>query len=443
MNWLRKVFDIRKTTDFDGTAKRISDGIHIKGFNAWLMICSALLASIGLDTNSAAIIIGAMLISPLMSTILGVGYSIGVHDMELFIRAIRNLAYVTFFSLLTSVIYFFLTPLGDATSEIMARTQPTLLDIGVAFFGGVAGIVSGSRSEATNALPGVAIATALMPPLCVAGFGLATGNWDIFGGAIYLYFLNTVFIAVSTYLIVKFLRFPFKTYVDKVKQKQVGRATFVVTILISIPSFLFLYSVYQKNRTNRIIQYEIIDDFKKRGNEVLKWETQNQDSVYFVKTFFSGDQVPDSQKVFYDYKLKKLGLSKYRISFFRMNISKNELDKMSSEMTETIMRNVEIQNNQLLDSLQRMNASIDQGIVFEEIKAFYPDIAALGISTVEMKSGIKTDTVWTAYLQWSEQAKNINIPESEGKIQQFLKKRLKTDTVWLQRANPVKTTDKK
>ncbi len=442
MNWARRVFDIKKTTDYEGTAKRISDGIHIKGFNAWLMICSALLASIGLDTNSAAIIIGAMLISPIMSTILGVGYSIGVHDMELFIRAIRNLAYVTFFSLLTSVIYFFLTPLGDPTSEILARTQPTLLDIGVAFFGGVAGIVSGSRSEATNALPGVAIATALMPPLCAAGYGLATGNWDIFGGAIYLYFLNTVFIAVSTYLIVKFLRFPFKTYVDKVKQKRVSRATFVVTILISIPSFLFLYSVYQNNRTNRIIQYEIIDDFRKKGNEILKWETQNMDSVNLIKTFFSGYQVPDSQIVFYEKKLKKLGLAKYRIMFLRMNISKSELDKLSLEMTQTVMRNIEIQNNQLLDSLTRLNKIIDEGVVFDEIKAFYPDIIALGISPVEMKSEQKKDTIWTAYLQWDAEAKNTDRQESVEKIRQFLKKRLKTDTVWLQQTEPIKPNKK-
>ena len=213
MNWIQRIFNIRTGTDYDKTHAAVTENIGIKGANVWLMICSALLASIGLDTNSTAVIIGAMLISPLMSPILGVGYSIGVHDKEIFLRAVRNLAYATFFSLLTAFLYFLITPLGQPTSEILARTKPTLLDIGVAFFGGVAGIVSLSRKESTIALPGVAIATALMPPLCVAGFGLATGRWEIFGGAFYLFFINAAFIAWSTFLIVKLLQFPIKSYI--------------------------------------------------------------------------------------------------------------------------------------------------------------------------------------------------------------------------------------
>ncbi|MBK7123161.1 MAG: DUF389 domain-containing protein [Chitinophagaceae bacterium] len=133
MNWIQRIFNIRTGTDYDKTHAAVTENIGIKGANVWLMICSALLASIGLDTNSTAVIIGAMLISPLMSPILGVGYSIGVHDKEIFLRAVRNLAYATFFSLLTAFLYFLITPLGQPTSEILARTQPTLLDIGVAF----------------------------------------------------------------------------------------------------------------------------------------------------------------------------------------------------------------------------------------------------------------------------------------------------------------------
>ncbi len=435
MNLIQRVFDIKDGTDYNGTAKRISDGIHIKGFNAWLMICSSLLASIGLDTNSTAIIIGAMLISPLMSTILGIGYSIGVHDLELFIRAVRNFAYVTFFSLITSVFYFLFTPLGQPTSEILSRTQPTLLDILVAFFGGVAGIVSGSRREGTNALPGVAIATALMPPLCASGYGLATGRWNIFGGAFYLFFLNTTFIAVSTYLMVKFLGFPFKTYVEKGKQKLVGRATLVVTILISIPSFLFLYSVYQKNRINQSIQNNIINEFRKKGNEILKWETEDQDSITLVKTFFSGAFVPDSQKLYYNSKLKELGLPKYRIRFYRMNFSKNEIDRMSTEMTNSIMKNIELQNAKLRDSVQQVYRNISEGVLYDEIKAFYPDISALGVNQVEMKNPAGTDTLWTAWIQWDTLSEKINKEEAMENIRRYLNKKLSTDTVWLQQTD--------
>jgi uncharacterized hydrophobic protein (TIGR00271 family) len=443
MNWLQKIFYIKGDTDFTNTATGIAGSISIKGTNVWLMICSALLASIGLDTNSTAVIIGAMLISPLMSPILGVGFSVGVHDKELFIRSARNLAYGTFFSLLTAVIYFFITPLGEPTSEILARTQPTLLDIGIAFFGGVAGIVSGSRMEKTNALPGVAIATALMPPVCAAGFGLATGRWAIFGGAFYLFFINAVFIALSTYLIVRLLKFPFKAYVEKGQQKKVARLASLVLILISIPSFWFLYTVYQNNKTKKIIQYEIVNDFHKHGNEILKWETEDRDSVKLIKTFFSGAPVSEADKLFYNDKLKALGLRKYQIQFFRMNLSKSEMDKMSTEMTGNIMKNIELQNNRLLDSLQQINKNIDEGLVYDELKAFYPAIASVGVSTVEMKSASGKDTVWTAYLQWDTAAQSINKSEAAVRIQQFLKKRLKADTVWLQQTEQTKKIIKK
>lgn len=438
MNWLQKVFYIKDGTDYNQTAIAISDGIHVKGLNVWLMICSALLASIGLDTNSTAIIIGAMLISPLMSPILGAGYSVGVHDRELFIRSVNNLLYITIFSLLTSVVYFWISPLGEPTSEILARTQPTVLDIGVAFFGGVAGIVSASRKEKTNALPGVAIATALMPPLCAAGFGLATGRWAIFGGAFYLFFINAVFIALSTYLIVRLLRFPFKAYVEKGKQKKVGRLALLVLLLISVPSFWFLYSVYQKNKTRQVIQSQIVNDFHKHGNEILKWEVEDLDSIKLVKTFFSGPPVSESDRQFYTAKLSELGLKTYRVRFFRMNLSRSEMDKMSTEMTDNIMKNIELQNAKMRDSIQQVISNIDEGVLFDEVKALYPNISGLGITHMEIKSTGKTDTVWTAYMQWDTLSKNVNKPEATQTLQRFLKKRLKTDTVWLQQTEQLK-----
>ncbi|MGB4845354.1 MAG: TIGR00341 family protein [Ferruginibacter sp.] len=438
MNWFQKVFNIKSGTDYANTAKTITNGIGIKGTNVWLMICSALLASIGLDTNSTAVIIGAMLISPLMSPILGVGYSIGVQDREIFIRSTRNLAYSTFFSLLTAVVYFMLTPLGQPTSEILSRTQPTLLDIGIAFFGGVAGIVSFSRKESTIALPGVAIATALMPPVCVAGFGLATGRWEIFGGAFYLFFINSVFIAFSTYLIVKLLRFPITAYVEEGKQKRVRLAALLILFLVSVPSLWFLYTVYQKNRTQQLIQKEVIDDFKMRGNEILKWETEDRDSVILIKTFFSGSPVSENDKMFYTSKLKKLKLKKYDIRFFQMNITKSEMDKLSSDMTENIMKNIELQNSRYRDSLDETYRNIDEGLLFGEVKAFYPNIYALGVSNVEMKNNIKTDSVWVAYLQWDSLSGKVNKEEAAGNIQRYLIKRLRTDTVWLQQTEPAK-----
>ncbi len=438
MNWLQRIFNIKDGTDYSNTANTIEEGINIKGTNVWLMICSALLASIGLDINSTAVIIGAMLISPLMSPILGVGFSVGVQNRELFIRSSINLAYGTLFSLLTAFIYFLITPLGEPTSEILARTQPTVLDIGIAFFGGVAGIVSGSRIQKTIALPGVAIATALMPPVCAAGFGLATGRWEIFGGAFYLFFINAAFISLSTYLIVKLLRFPVKDYINKQKQRRVARAAFFVLFLVSIPSFLFLYSVYQKNKTRQEIQSEIINVFQDQGNEILKWETVDQDSIQLIKAFFSGKPVSEADNSSFNSKLKELGLTKYRIQFFRMNMTKSEMDKISTDMMGNIMKNIELQNNRLMDSLQRLYRNIDEGLIFEEVRAFYPNVSALGIGSIEMKSLQKADTVWAAYLQWDSLSDNINKDNAVISIRKYLNRRLNTDTVWVQQSNQIK-----
>lgn len=442
MNWFQQLFSIKDGTDYSNTSIAISNGIHIKGTNVWLMICSVLLACIGLDTNSTAVIIGAMLISPLMSPILGIGYSVGVHDRELFIRAARNLAYVTFFSLLTAFIYFKLTPLGEPTSEIMARTKPTLLDIGVAFFGGVAGIVSGSRKDKTNALPGVAIATALMPPLCAAGFGLATARWEVFGGAFYLFFINAVFISLSTYLIVKLLRFPFKSYVDKAKEKRMARSAMAMLILISAPSIWFLYGVYQSNKTLRVIQQEVIEDFHLRGNEILKWETEHKDTVTLVKTFYSGQPVSDNDLGYYNHKLADLGLKLYRIEFFRMNMSRNEMDKLSTEMTANIMKAIELQNNRLRDSLQLYQRSgWDEQVIYDEVKAFFPGLAAIGVGPLYIKSAAKSDTLWTAIVQWDSTAALSDQQNAEKSISDYLKKRLNTDSVWFR--NTPKPASKK
>lgn len=429
MNFFQRVFNISEDTDYKHTGENIEHNIQIIGPNVWMMVCSVLLACIGLDTNSVAIIIGAMLISPLMAPILGVGYSVSVHNRELFGRSIKNLVYVTFFSLLTAVIYFLITPLGQPTTEILARTKPTLLDIAVAFFGGVAGIISGSRIKQTIALPGVAIATALMPPICVAGFGLATRRWEIFGGAFYLFFINCVFIALATYLIVRLLKFPYKTYVEEGKQKRTARLAWLVLVIISAPSIFFLYSVYQKNRVNIVIQQQLINKFRNSGNEILKWEVDDQDSVKLIKAFFSGSPVSDADMLAYEERLKELGLSNYRISFFRMNISKTELDKLGTDVTQNILKNIELQNNRYKDSLQQTLNTIQEGGLYDEIKAFYPNLYKIGISNVQLKNNNSIDSVWTALLQWDEKTEEVNKKAAIQNIQKFLKKRLHTDTI--------------
>lgn len=182
------------------TVESIRNGVEFRGANLWILVFATFIASLGLNVNSTAVIIGAMLISPLMGPIMGVGLAIGINDFELMKRSLKSYFIATVFSVTTATIYFAFTPLDEVQSELLARTSPTIYDVFIALVGGLAGIVAVATKEKGNVIPGVAIATALMPPLCTAGFGLATGNLLYFLGAFYLYFINSVFISLATFL---------------------------------------------------------------------------------------------------------------------------------------------------------------------------------------------------------------------------------------------------
>ena len=222
--YLRQILDPSDEQEREeDTVEAIRKGIVFRGTNLWVLIFATFIASLGLNTNSTAVIIGAMLISPLMGPIMGIGLGVGINDFELIKKAFRNLLIATIFSVLTSTLYFLLSPLNEARSELLARTTPTIYDVLIAFFGGMAGIVASSTKLKGNVIPGVAIATALMPPLCTAGFGLASGNLSYFFGAFYLFTINSVFIAVATTLGVRLMHFSKKKFMDKEREKKVHR----------------------------------------------------------------------------------------------------------------------------------------------------------------------------------------------------------------------------
>jgi uncharacterized hydrophobic protein (TIGR00271 family) len=220
----------------------IRAGVAFRGTNLWLLIFAIVIASVGLNVNSTAVIIGAMLISPLMGPIMGVGYGAAVADFRLVREALLNVLIATAVSLVASAAYFALTPLAEAHSELLARTSPTIWDVLIALFGGLAGIVGSTRREKSNVVPGVAIATALMPPLCTAGYGLATGNPAYFAGAFYLFFINSVFIAAATFVMVRVMRIPEIDHADANASRRAHRWIAVVVIATALPS------VYLANR---------------------------------------------------------------------------------------------------------------------------------------------------------------------------------------------------
>jgi uncharacterized hydrophobic protein (TIGR00271 family) len=199
-------------------------------------MCAILIASIGLNVNSTAVVIGAMLISPLMGPITGVGYGLGVQDAPLIRRSLLNMAVFVGISLAASTLYFLITPLSDASSELLARTAPTIWDVLIALFGGAAGMIGLTRKEPTTLIPGVAIATALMPPLCTAGYGLATGQASFFFGAFFLFTINSVFIALATLGITRVLRLPLHADADEATRRRRRWIIGVVVLLTVLPS---------------------------------------------------------------------------------------------------------------------------------------------------------------------------------------------------------------
>ena len=259
---------IHDDTDIEATIASIQRSVEFRGVNLWILFFAIIIASIGLNVNSTAVIIGAMLISPLMGPINGIGLAVGTFDMKLLQRSIRNLGIMVVISLLASTVYFVLSPLSDAQSELLARTRPTIFDVLIATFGGLAGIVAASRKEQPfTVISGVAIATALMPPLCTAGFGLATLQFKYFFGAFYLFFINSFFIALATFLMVRYLKFPISKFVDPRREKIVKRSIMFFTILVMVPSLFTAISVVKESAFNsQAIKF--VNDLQK--NDILK-----------------------------------------------------------------------------------------------------------------------------------------------------------------------------
>ena len=263
--FIRYRFDLSDDQDeATDCIESIRRGIVFKGTNLWTLIFAIFVASVGLNMNSTAVVIGAMLISPLMGPIMGLGLGVGIYDFDLIKQSGKNLAIMVVVSLLTSTIYFLLTPLKGAQSELLSRTTPSIWDVVIAFAGGLAGIVAATRVEKGNVVAGVAIATALMPPLCTAGYGLATGQWYYMLGAFYLFSINAVFISFSTLLVVRLLKFPRKEFVSKEVASRVRRNVALVVLLTVLPSCVIAYFIVQKaifeSRSDNFVNTELQDN---------------------------------------------------------------------------------------------------------------------------------------------------------------------------------------
>lgn len=379
LQFVRSRAGLRAETDVAGTVERITRGASLTAENFWLLACSAVIASIGLDVSSAAVVIGAMLISPLMGPILGVGLGMGITDRNLIQRSLRELALATALAVVTSAAYFLISPLATPTPELVARTRPTLLDVGVAFFGGLAGIVAGSRKQLSLALPGVAIATALMPPLCTAGFGLATRNWAFFFGAFYLFSLNAIFIALATFAMVRWLRFPHHQEVTEEARQRERRLVATVATLAVLPSTYFLYTqvhkVREQGRVARFVEREI----RSPGRAAQQWELQDSDSGRVLRVFIAGRPLEAHEFVALKERLPQYGLGSLRLELIQSDVSADDIRRLQGEVQRDVLRAIAsvmaCRDSMLLARRREDSLAVIRAV--RELAAAFPEIEAV------------------------------------------------------------------
>ena len=286
--------------------KQITNGINFQGSNLWILIFAVFIASLGLNVNSTAVIIGAMLISPLMGPIIGMGLALGIADLDLFKQSIKNYLVSTFISVVTATIYFTLSPITDAQSELLARTSPTLYDVLIALFGGAAGFLATSTKGRNNVVPGVAIATALMPPLCTAGYGLAVQNTSYFFGAFYLYFINTVFIAFTTCLGVRFLHFHRKQFVNREQMRRVNLYIVTIIIITIIPASYMTWNIIKQSVFENNIENFVTKELNYSGTNILSHQYDLKTKTLHVVAVgnpISTDSIAKAQKAMTNYQL--------------------------------------------------------------------------------------------------------------------------------------------
>ena len=415
---------------------QITSGVSFRGANLWVLIFAIFIASLGLNVNSTAVIIGAMLISPLMGPIIGMGLAIGINDFQLLRRAAKNFAIATVISILTATVYFLITPLGEAQSELLARTSPTIYDVLIATFGGAAGILALCTKGKGNVIPGVAIATALMPPLCTAGFGLASGHLLYFLGAFYLFFINTVFISLSTYLGVRLMRFHRKEFQTASAARKSRRAVMAIAILTIIPSLLMTVGIVRRsisdNNVNRFIKTEL----SQSGTQVISSDLDRDNQILNIVAV--GREINDStirvaQKNLVHYSLAdiKLNIIQGEKSDSAMRLGK-KLSQITTSREEEKQKMVEMSaklsetSNRLEQYTQLEQLTPD---VMAEMRNLFPQVNALSLSKVAQSRRDTTTTMHFVAAIISLDPKTRLTPADRQRIHDWLQTRVKADSL--------------
>jgi uncharacterized hydrophobic protein (TIGR00271 family) len=419
------------------TIDYIRKNIEFKGANLWILIFAIFVASVGLNVNSTAVIIGAMLISPLMGPIMGIGLAAGINDFELLKKSMKNLGIAVLISILTSTIYFSFTPLDDAQSELLARTEPSIWDVLIALFGGLAGIVAGSRKEKSNAIPGVAIATALMPPLCTAGYGLATANLYYFFGAFYLFFINSVFISLSTYLIVRFMKFPKKEFMDRKREKTVKTYITIFTLLTIIPSIYLAYAIVKRTIWEKSANQFVTTELEFPRTQVISSNLLYDSDSAVIDISLIGERITDEEISILQRKLGAFNLDKTYLNIKQSGDSGTDLNILRSDILKDLYERNELQIQDKdrriallereLEEYGRSNSQVMD--IAREAKINHQSLETFSMNraiSANLQAN-KQDTVLMAYAKFRQQPSRLELQ----KFEEWLKLRTKADSLTL------------
>jgi len=412
---------------YDAIHEEINKGVIFRGTNLWILMFAIIIASVGLNMNSTAVIIGAMLISPLMGPINGMGYSIATYNLELFRKSFKNYGFAVIASLVASTFYFAVSPVSTAHSELFARTSPTIYDVIIALFGGFAGIVAISSRLKGNVIPGVAIATALMPPLCTAGYGIATGQVNFFLGAIYLFTINSIFIAIAAVWVSQLLKFPIRTLVDDGRKKRINSIIYVVITIVLLPSIYFGYNLIQREKFKLSAAQYITNISFYEGNYLLNHRVDDKRGK--IHLIYGGHSLSESQRKDIirkadDFALKNPeiiieqgltfdGLNERSDEVFGL---KNQIGSLTSELMFATAQ---------LDSLANRQA-MGQTLL-SEISALFPQIKGCAFADAKLYHDTLREPIRNPVVFISSSA---TLPDAEkAKIKAWLKKRLNSRNV--------------
>ena len=459
ISFFKGVLDFRKEADKDHTINSIKNDISIKGPNAWILICSILVASVGLNANSIPVVIGAMLISPLMGPILGFGLSIAINDLETLKKSLINFSVMVFLSVFTAYLFFSFFPLREESSELLSRTKPDIRDVLIAFFGGLSLIIAKTKKGTISpVIFGVAIATALMPPLCTVGYGLAVGKIKFAVGAMYLFIINSLYIVLSTFLIVKLLRFPLINYVNSSKRRLISRIVTIFSILMLIPAiYTFLGVLYESKFNNSLKEfYEFeLDGIKNKDylimnskveydigeNNYIPW----QDKLSVI-TFNSYGLEPVSKDIiaFLKNRIKKYPqLSLTSIVFNQQEIENDfkeqkrflvELRKIDSLEISSKTKQIEQLENKLKEFEKVESLNVLYKTIIQDIKFNYEDIEEINLQNVI--SLVNSNDFEPVFLiKWKDSMLSQEILVQENKIREWLSFKLESESFQLKRLN--------